>query len=142
MMAHVKGTGEFAYRTHAPDLFDAKPEPAKPEPAKAADVLDRMASERREWLERMRAELVRVYRNRVAFFGEHDLRACMTGDDAQHLEKTRPGLALPAGASRNTLGVVFRAPGWVHSEHPDHVSTTPGSNGNLIYRWRYVGPSR
>jgi hypothetical protein len=123
-------------RTYPPDLFDAP----RSEPAKAADVLDRMAAERREWLERMRAELVRVYRNRVAFFGEHDLRSYVTADDARRIMETRPGFALPAGASPNLLGSLFRAPGWERSRHRDHQSSTTGSHGNDLFSWRYVGP--
>ena len=114
----------------------------QPERARAVPALDRMAEKRHAWLDRMRHVLVQLCRHRVMIWGEGNPEACVTGDDAQRLEKTRPDLALPADASRNLFGVVFRAPGWVHSEHPDHVSTTPGSNGNLIYRWRYVGERR
>jgi len=135
MMSHVKGTGQYAYRTYPPDLFTPEPERQK-----AVNVLDRMAAERHAWLDRIRHVLVQVYYHRVMKWGRGHPEACVTGDDAQRLAKARPELALPAGASFKLFGAVFRAPGWVRSEHKDHVSTTPGSNGNLIYRWRYVGP--
>lgn len=109
---------------------------------KAASVLDRMAEGNRAWLERMRNVLAAICDARVARWGKDDPRAYMTADDAQHLAKIRPDLALPAGASSNLFGVVFRAPGWVRSKHRDHQSGTTGSHGNPLYRWRYVGERR
>lgn len=132
----------MSFRTFPLDLFLDRPRDSATERPASPDVLDRMADERRAWLVRIRAALALLCLKRVGKWGQDDPRACVTGDDAHLLEAARPGLALPAGASRNTLGVVFRAPGWVHSEHPDHVSATPGSKGNLIYRWRYVGERR
>ena len=127
-----------SYRTYPPDLFTPR-EWGPEKRAVLASVLDRMAEERHAWLDRMRAALIQLCRHRVMIWGEGNPEACVTGDDAQRLEKTRPDLALPKDASRNLFGVVFRAPGWVHSEYQDHVSTTPVGNGNLIYRWWYVG---
>jgi len=125
-------------RTYPPDLFTPRPEVER---AKAASVLDRMAEERRAWLERMRAVLADVYRTRVKMLGE--AQACVTADDARAFMATgRSDWALPAGASPNLLGSLFRAPGWIRSEHPDHTSATHGSHANNLYRWRYVGPRR
>ncbi len=133
MSAHVKGTGSFAYRTYDADLFDAP----KSEPAKAADILDRMASERREWLRKIRAALAYLYLLREAKWGVVQA-AYVTADDAQRLARTRPELALPAGASPNLFGAVFRTRAWVLIDR-DHVSTTNGSHANRLGRWRYVG---
>lgn len=120
-------------RTYPPDLFEPRP----PERERAVSVLDKMADERRAWLERMRDRLAVLCLLRVDMLGE--AQACVTADDAEVLRKTQASLALPADCSPNIMGTVFRTRDWVRSEHPDHVSTTPGSNGNLIYRWRYVG---
>ena len=127
-------------RTFPPDLF--APRAPEPDVRAGADVLGRMAEERREWLDRMRAELVRVYRVRVDAFGEHDLRCYVTADDARRIMETRPGFALPAGASPNILGSLFRAPGWERSRHRDHQSSAVNGHGNPLYLWRYVGPER
>lgn len=110
-----------------------------PEQAKARNVLARMADERRAWLERMRGALVGIQSVRTLLYGEADPRSWVTADDAQQLAKARGNLALPAGASPNLFGAVFRAPGWVRSAHKDHQSSTDGSHGNDLYRWRYVG---
>ena len=124
-------------RTYPPDLFA----PPEPERTRAASILDDMAERRRDWLRRMRAVLVSLYFHRVAKWGEGHPIAYVTADDAQRLAKERRDLALPAGASPNLFGSVFRAPGWVRSAHKDHQSSTNGSHGNDLYRWRYVGRS-
>jgi hypothetical protein len=110
-----------------------------PERAKAVSVLDTMASERRAWLTKMREEMAELYRHRVITWGEEN--AYVTADDARMFLEW-PDLGLPAGASPNLLGSLFRAPGWERSEHPDHASSTPGSHANNLYRWRYVGQQR
>jgi len=119
-------------RTFPPDLF----EPPAPEQAKAASILDDMAEERRAWLDRMRAALVQVCEHRVMKWGEGHPCAYVCADDARRL-MTRPGLTLPAGASPNLLGSLFRTPEWELIDR-EHVSSTPGGHGNLIARWRYV----
>jgi hypothetical protein len=136
MSAHVKGTGAFAYRTHPPDLFT--PRDPEPDVRAGADVLDRMAEERREWLDRMRHVLVQVYGARVMTWGEGHPMTYVCADDADRLAKWRPELALPAGASPNLMGSVFRTPEWEAIDRT-HVSSQPGSHGNLLTRWRYVG---
>lgn len=123
----------MSVRIFPPDLFDAKPEPAK-----AADVLDRMADERREWLDRMRAALAHLYELRAAKWGATQA-VYVCADDADRLAKARPDLALPVGASPNLMGSVFRTAEWRAIDR-SHVSSQPGSHGNLLTRWRYVGP--
>lgn len=121
-------------RTFAPDLFDQP----NPERAKAVSILDDMAERRRDWLVRMRNILASIYRARVARWGEGHPMAYVCADDADHLASTRPDLSLPAGASPNLMGSVFRTREWVAIDRT-HVSSQTGSHGNLLTRWRYVG---
>jgi hypothetical protein len=111
----------------------------EPERAKAESVLDRMARERRAWLERMRAALAGLYEHRVTTWGALRHPAFVTADDARRLMRDMPDLALPEGASPNTMGALFRTREWECIDR-GHVSTTIGSHGNLLARWRYVGP--
>lgn len=121
-------------RTYAPDLFTQP----NPERAKAVGILDDMAERRREWLVKIRAALVSLYRHRVATWGVL-MAAYVTADDADRLSRERIDLALPAGASPNLMGAVFRTREW-QALGRDHVSSQPGSHGNLLIRWRYIGP--
>jgi len=125
-----------SYRTYPPDLFTPR-EWGPEKRAVLTSVLDRMAEERHAWLDRMRAALVRVYELRVAKWGVVQA-AYVTADDAQRLARTRPELALPAGASPNLFGTVFRTREWVLIDR-DHVSTTSGSHSNRLGRWRWRG---
>ncbi|GMV07394.1 MAG: hypothetical protein AMXMBFR53_36690 [Gemmatimonadota bacterium] len=125
---------------HTPTTFglplfgNAEP---KPEPVKTAEVLDRMAVERRDWLRYMRTRLVQVFLGRVRDVGRE--RAYVTTDDAWDLIDAEPTLCgLPAGASPNLLGALFRGWEWQAIDR-EHVSTREGSHGNLLTRWRYVG---
>lgn len=111
--------------------------PPEPEPAKAQSVLDAMAEERRAWLRYMRARLAQTYLARVTERGRD--AAYVTADDARQLMDDEPTLCgLPAGASTNLLGALFR--GWEWQQiNRGHVSSTPGSHGNILARWRFVG---
>ena len=120
-------------RTYPPDLFTPRP----PERERAVSVLDRMADERRAWLERMRSEMAGLFLLRVEAWGNNS--AFVTADDARLLMEGRPDLALPAGASTNLVGALFKGGHWSRSYHRDHISNTPNSHGNDLYRWRYVG---
>ncbi len=107
------------------------------EQAKARTALDRMAEERRVWLELVRSRLVALYLSRVATTGEE--RAHVTADDARRLMEAEPSrYALPAGASTNLLGSLFRSAEWELIDR-EHVSSTEGSHGNILARWRWVG---
>jgi hypothetical protein len=127
-------------RTYPPDLFTPRQDTG-PERAKAESVLDVMAHERLEWLLRVRGALAELYETRVAMFGAYDPRAYVCADDADRLSQTRRGLALPAGASPNVMGAVFRCAEWQAIDRT-HVSSQEGSHGNLLTRWRYVGHQR
>lgn len=122
--------------TYGLPLFAPEAEP-EPEPVKATAVLDRMAEERRDWLRYMRTRLVQVYFARVTAAGRD--AAFVTADDARQLMDAEPTLCgLPAGASTNLLGALFRGWEWQAIDR-EHVSTREGSHGNLLTRWRYVG---
>jgi len=111
---------------------------AEAEQRAGASVLDRMADANRAWLTRIRAALVSIYEARVARWGTTDPRSYVCADDAERLARTNPYLALPAGASPNLMGSVFRTAEWAAIDRT-HVSSQPGSHGNLLTRWRYVG---
>lgn len=109
------------------------------------EIRRRMRSERRAWLERMQAELALVYGHRVISW--HPAEAYVTADDARALMRTYPHrFALPGGATTNTLGALFSGRDWEPLDVDEqgrsiamHVSTTDGSHGNRLVRWRYVG---
>lgn len=125
-------------RTYPPDLFS----PREPECAKAVSILDDMAERRRDWLRRMRNALASIYQVRVTKYGEGDPRCYVTADDARRLMEQHPRVwDLPAGASPNLLGSLFRSAEWKAIDR-EHVSSTTGSHGNILTRWRYVGPER
>lgn len=89
------------------------------------------------WIERLREAMRLLYLRRVVTEGIE--RAYVTADDARYAMRRHPEIyALPAGKTMNALGQLFRAQGWVKMEGK-HVSTTPGSHGNEICRWRWVG---
>ena len=111
------------------DLFD-NPELAKRDTgiAKAEATNERIV----DWL---RARMVELYRIRFASHGEV---ACVTADDARR----RVEIAFDIGAferpsSMNFMGSVFRK-GWKKTGQTIK-SETPGSHGNEIDCWRYVG---
>lgn len=108
----------------------------------ARSILERLASERREWLERMRQALALVYLGRELERGE---AAFITADDARRL-MLDPVFSLPAGASMNTAGALFRSREWEPLDvdaqgRPlkTYPSQTEGSHGNPLVRWRFVG---
>ena len=102
------------------------------------EAVARMKREHRGWLDRMRAELVRVFEHRVLSWGGAE--AYVTADDARALIRSYPDrFGLPAGAHMNLMGALFRARGWARSEARDHTSSTDGSHGNDLYRWRWEG---
>ncbi len=117
--------------------------PRSPEPERqaAVSVLDRMAGDNRAWLARIRLALAELCAERVGRWGEADPRAYVCADDADRLTKTRADMAMPAGASPNLMGTVFRGSDWLALDRT-HVSSQPGSHGNILTRWRYVGPRR
>jgi hypothetical protein len=121
-------------------MFAPRQDPG-PERAKAVSVLDVMASDRRAWLDRMRGALAVLSDARVARYGETDPRAYVCADDADRLAQAHADLALPAGASPNIMGTVFRGAEWLALDRT-HVSSQEGSHGNLLTRWRYVGHQR
>lgn len=110
------------------------------------EVHRRMRDERRAWIERMQAELALVYEHRVISW--YPAEAYVTADDARSLMRAYPHrFALPAGATTNTLGALFSGRDWAPLDRDEsgrsialHVSTTEGSHGNRLIRWRYAGP--
>jgi len=138
-------------------LFEQAPSPDEPTTSLAEarrareeearqDVLQRMKEERAGWLEKMRTELAALYQLRVTEWGLKE--AYVTADDARNLMRSYPQrFGLPAGASTNTLGALFLGKEW-HAKDgyttggraiAGHTSTTPGSRGNDLVRWEYVG---
>lgn len=81
----------------------------------------------------LRGQLVKLYVRRRS---EGDDRVFVTADDARAL-LARSGRD-PDG-NRNWLGAVFRGAGWEPIEERWHFSETPGSHGNRLRCWRWVG---
>ena len=93
---------------------------------------------REEWRDGLRAELLRRYR-------EGPPRD-VTTDDVWHIIDTHPDFKRPAGVHPNALGTFFSA--WKRATpvmvqladggqiHGEVVSTREGANGNALRRWR------
>lgn len=120
---------------HAPLDFGlfAKPEPSEAE--KADEALDRIAEAAADWLTRMRAALLELFRHRAETWGAVEGPAFVTSDDSDVLERRRPELRLPAGVNPNVRGALFRAKGWRLIGRTR--SSKSGSHGNLIGQWAW-----
>ncbi|MBL4701600.1 MAG: hypothetical protein JKX85_10125 [Phycisphaeraceae bacterium] len=112
-----------------PTLFD------KQEVAKAHQVLDAMELSRGEYLDRIREKLAVLYRSRWVSQG---LEAFVSADDARDILNKMPNVPPPSRMNRNFLGQLFRADGWKFTGKTIN-SKTPGSHGNLLRCWRWVG---
>lgn len=89
---------------------------------------------RREVLDVLRERLKIVYQSRLRDAGPS--RAYVTADDARVLL-----LSLDIdlrGENMNFLGALFKSQGWEPMPYM-HQSDTPGSHGNLLHCWRFVG---
>lgn len=121
---------------HAPvgllPLFGQTAEPPRPSEAeKGRRAVEAAGLNRRDYIDRIRARMRELYRDRAVIVGMEHAR--VTPDDArQAFEEMDP----PAGISRNFLAFVFRSPEW--EVVGQHVSTTGGSHGNKLnaYAWR------
>ena len=95
---------------------------------KARDrILESLESTHGSVLNALRTELKVIYENRVITYGE-DV-AFVTADDARRILR---GWEVKAG---NWMGSLFRDGKWEFAGEY-HLSTTPGSHGNTIKRWR------
>lgn len=102
----------------------------------ARTILKRAERESRRWLDSLRNAMRQLYDERVIAQGAE---AFVTADDARRLMRKRTWLQPPAGVSMNAMGALFRAKGWTKLPGGKHNSRTPGSHGNDLDRWAWVG---
>ncbi len=101
------------------------------------EILHRHEEESGHLLNRLREALRLLYLRRVSTVGID--QAYVSADDARDIMRRYPRTyGLPAGKTMNALGQLFRAQGWERLAGEKHVSTTPGSHGNEICKWRWV----